>query len=68
MANSVYDVLKTISLLVAPIGAFVVSMLSIWTSIDTMPIVATITALETLLGAILTISTHNYNKTVTGAN
>lgn len=64
MGNKVYDVLKAISLIVAPFGAFIVSMLSIWTQVDTMPIVATITAVETLLGALLQISAHNYNAGV----
>lgn len=66
MNNRLYDILKAISLIVAPFGAFVVSMLSIWTQVDTMPIVATITAIETLLGALLQITTHYYNNAVAG--
>lgn len=64
MANKVYDVLKAISLIIAPLGVFTITMLSIWTSVDVAPITATITAIETLLGALLQISSHNYNAGV----
>lgn len=62
MSNRVYDILKIIALIVAPLGAFTVSMLSIWTAIDTAPIVATVTAIETLLGSLLAIMSSKYAK------
>lgn len=60
MTNSVYDVLKTISLIVTPLGVFVVSLLGIWTTIDTTPITATIAAIELFLGSLLTISSKGF--------
>lgn len=60
VSNKIYDVLKVISLLIAPIGVFVVTMLHIWTNVDTAGITATIAAIETLLGALLTISSNKY--------
>lgn len=60
MTNKVYDVLKTISLIVTPLGVFVVSLLGIWTTIDTTPITATIAAIEVFLGSLLTISSKGF--------
>lgn len=60
MSNNAYDVLKTISLIVTPVGVFVVSMLGIWTTIDTTPITATIAAIEVFLGSLLTISSRGF--------
>lgn len=60
MTNKAYDVLKAISLIVTPLGVFVVSMLGIWTTIDTTPITATIAAIEVFLGSLLTISSKGF--------
>lgn len=62
MSEKMYDVLKVVSLVITPLGVFVVTMLHIWTSIDTAPITATIAAFETFLGAMLTISSDKYWK------
>lgn len=62
MSNKVYDVLKLLSLVIAPIGVLLVSLLNIWTAIDTAPITATIAAIETFLGTMLTISSNSFWK------
>lgn len=60
ISNRIYDVVKLISLIIAPLGVFVTTMLSIWTQVDVTPITATVTAIEVFLGAILTISSNKY--------
>lgn len=60
MTNKVYDVLKIIALIIVPLGTFLVSILSIWTDIDTAPIVATVTAIETFLGSLLALASKKY--------
>lgn len=60
MTNKTYDVLKFLSLVIAPIGVLVVSLLNIWTAYDTSPITATIAAIETFLGTMLAISSKGY--------
>lgn len=62
MTNKAYDVLKLISLIVTPIGVFVVTLLGIWTDVDTSPITATIAAIEIFLGSLLTITSNGYWK------
>lgn len=60
MSNKAYDVLKTISLIVAPLGVFVTTILSIWTQVDVAPITATISAVEVFLGSLLTMSSKGF--------
>lgn len=62
MTNKVYDTLKIVALIIAPLGAFIVSMLSIWTNVDTASIVATVTAIETFLGSLLALASNKYAK------
>lgn len=63
MSNKVYDVLKWITLIVLPaIGTFYFALAGIWGFPYGEEIVGTIVAIETLLGALLGISTAKYNK------
>lgn len=63
MNNKVYDILKWIALVVLPgIGAFYFTLASIWGLPYAEQIVGTITAVDTLLGTLLGISTAKYNK------
>lgn len=61
--NKVYDVLKWIALVVLPaIGTLYFALSGIWGLPYGEQIVGTITAIDTFLGAILGISTYQYNK------
>ncbi len=63
MSNKVYDVLKYIAQIVLPaVGTFYFALAGIWGFPFGEEIVGTITALDTFLGAILMISSANYNK------
>ena len=64
LKDSVYDVLKWISIVALPaLSTFIVVLGKIWGWGDIAPMVAqTITAVAVLLGALLGISTIQYNK------
>ncbi len=63
MSNKVYDVLKWISLIVLPaLGTLYFALSGIWGLPYGEEIVGTIVAIETFLGALLGISTAQYNK------
>ena len=64
MLNSkVYDVLKYLTIIVLPaIGALYTGLAQIWDLPYSAQIPATITVICTFLGAILCISTAQYNK------
>lgn len=61
--SKVYDILKWIALVVLPaIGTLYFALSGIWGFPYGEQIVGTITAVDTFLGAILGISSINYNK------
>ena len=63
MSNKLYDVLKYIALIVLPaIGALYFALAKIWGFPYAAEIVGTISAVDAFMGAILQISTNNYNK------
>lgn len=63
MSNKTYDVLKFIALVVLPaLATFYLTLSYIWGLPYGEQIAATITAIDTLLGAILGISSKNYAK------
>ncbi len=65
MSNKVYNVLKKVSMVVLPASAALYSALAgIWGLPYGEQIVGTITAIDTFLGAVLMISTSQYNKKV----
>jgi len=64
MSNKTYDILKYVAQIVLPaLGTLYFALASIWGLPYGEQIVGTITAVDTFLGAILMISTANYNKT-----
>jgi len=68
LKNKTYDVLKFISTLIVPLTAFLTTMAEIWGfTQQAAPIIATITAVGTLIGAIINVSSANYNKEVDGS-
>lgn len=67
MSNKVYDVLKWITTIVLPaLGTLYFALSSIWGFPYGEQVVGSITAVVTFLGAILGISTANYNKQLDG--
>ena len=63
MSNKVYDVLKYIAQIVLPaLGALYFALAKIWNFPYGTEIVGTISAVDVFLGALLKISTDQYNK------
>ena len=62
MTNKQYDTLKTISLLIAPIVVFLTALVDIWGIPSGSQLVATLAAVDVLLGAIVTIARQQYFK------
>ena len=63
MNNKTYDILKYIALYVMPaLATLILTLGGIWSIPHTEAIAATITALDTFLGAILGISSKLYAK------
>lgn len=63
MSNKVYDVLKFIAQIVLPaLATFYISIASVWGLPYSEQISGTIIAVDTLLGALLMLSSSNYNK------
>lgn len=61
--DETYNKLKYVAIIVLPaLGTFYFSLSSIWGLPYGEQVVGTITALDTLLGALLMISSNNYNK------
>ena len=53
--NNTYDLIKFIALLVAPVIVFISALCNIWAVPHTAEITATLAALDTLVGAVVTI-------------
>lgn len=67
LPNKVYDVLKVICTIVLPaISTCYFAIAGIWGLPYAEQIVGTIAAVTTLIGALIGISTANYNKTKGG--
>jgi len=63
MSNKVYDVLKWIALILLPaLGTLYFALAKIWGFPYAAEIVGTISAVDAFLGALLGISTAQYNK------
>ena len=63
MENKVYDVLKFLALVVLPaLATFYAAIAAVWGLPYTEQGVGTITAVDTLLGTLLKISSDNYKK------
>lgn len=63
MSNKTYDILKFVAQILLPaLGTLYFALASIWGLPYGEEIVGTITAVDAFLGALLGISTHQYNK------
>ena len=66
LSNKAYDVMKYIALIVLPaLGALYFALAKIWGFPYATEIVGTISAVVAFLGALLKISTDQYNKEIT---
>lgn len=61
LQNQTYDKLKHVAWVLAPLITFIGAVLSIWGVPHAEKITATLAALDTLLGSLLTISNANYH-------
>ena len=63
MTNKTYDTLKWIALILLPaLATFYAAIAAVWGLPYTEQVVGTITAVDTLLGTLLKISSDNYKK------
>ena len=63
MSNKVYDILKWVALILLPaLATFYAAIAAVWGLPYTEQVVGTITAVDTLLGTLLKISSSNYKK------
>lgn len=63
MTNKTYDILKWIALILLPaLATFYAAIAAVWGLPYTEQVVGTITAMDTLLGTLLKISSDNYKK------
>lgn len=63
MSDKTYDFLKTMALLILPIGTFVSTIFSIWSIPYAEQIQQTFIALDVLAGAIVTVAKSHYDAT-----
>lgn len=62
MSNKTYDTLKLIALILTPVLAFLASVANIWEIPYSEQIVATLTGIDTLVGAIVVALKTAYDK------
>ena len=63
MSNKLYDILKYIALILLPaLGTLYFALAKIWGFPYAAEVVGTISAVDAFLGALLQISTNQYNK------
>lgn len=63
ISNRMYDIIKFVSLLIAPIVTFVSALATIWGWGDVgTKVVATISAIDVLLGAVVVVLKTLYDK------
>ena len=60
MTNKQYDTLKTVALILTPVLAFLASLVNIWGFPHGEQIVATLTAIDTLVGAVVVVTNKAY--------
>lgn len=66
LSNKTYDTIKFIALLIAPIATFVAALVDIWGIPFGSQIVATISALDVFVGALVVILKTIYDKSKEG--
>ena len=66
MSNRTYDTMKIIALILTPVLAFLASIVNIWGIPYGEQIIATLTALDTLIGAIVVVANKAYKQSDNG--
>lgn len=62
--DKVYDTLKIIALAIVPVLAFIASLVNIWDVPNADKIVASLTALDTMISALVVVLNTIYKKKV----
>ena len=62
ISNKVYDALAIVSRIAAPIITFIGALLSLWNIPYAAQVTASLAALDTCLGVIVTVLKNNYDK------
>ena len=62
MPDKAYDIMKFVSLIIAPVATFTAAIAQIWSIPYGAQITATIAAADVLMGAIVTIAKSMYDK------
>lgn len=62
MTNKTYDLIRLIGEIAVPVIAFITAICTIWNIPHCAEVTATLTALDTLIGAVVMILRKNYNK------
>jgi len=62
ISNKAYDVLSFLAKIIAPIATFIAALLTIWNIPYAPQITASLAALDTCLGTIVTILKKSYDK------
>lgn len=63
ISNKMYDIIKFVSLIIAPLTVFISSLVTIWGWGDVgTKVVATLSAVDVLVGAIVVILKSLYDK------
>ena len=63
MKDKTYEVLRTIAMLIAPIGAFVATLMNVWGMPYAEPVALTITGLDVMFGSIVEILRNKHKLT-----
>lgn len=62
MTNKMYDTLKMVALIGAPVIVFLSTLLAVWNVPYQTELTATLAAIDTLLGALVTALKSKYDK------
>lgn len=62
MSNRTYDTLKAIGLVAVPVITFLIALVNIWGFPHSAEIVASLSALDVLIGAIVTVAKNIYDR------
>lgn len=62
MSDKTYDIIKNIGLIAVPVLAFIASLCTIWEVPHCAQITATLTAIDTLVGAIVVVAKAIYER------
>lgn len=62
MSNRVYDCIKWIGLVAVPVITFIVAIVNIWGFPHSAEVIATLSALDVLIGSIVAIAKNQYDR------